>query len=154
MQQVVSLLVLQLTLPFSVVFSANVFGASISCQTVAYLQWINAVSAGAPANRPPLSINMDEIALVRHTSGLVGTVLTRKRGAAKGTLGDAMCSCVFYRFSSATSTSFPLPAAMMEALTTVSLPDSRHHACLDEKIFVFFNFIPEAWFGAAMSYWF
>lgn len=51
------------------------FWSRIPCQALAYFQWINAASAAAPPNRPALLINMDETALVRHASGLVGTVL-------------------------------------------------------------------------------
>lgn len=87
---------------------------------------------------------MDETALVRHTSGLVGTVLTRKRGSAKGTLGEASSlhqrrSHITYLASITHDSDVQLrlpqvlignehqfPAAMMEALTTVSLPDTMH----------------------------
>ncbi|CAJ1410022.1 unnamed protein product, partial [Effrenium voratum] len=55
-------------------------------KAMAYFQWVNAASAAAPAHRPPLLINMDETALVRHPSGLAGTVL--KVPAGKPILGD------------------------------------------------------------------
>ena len=62
------------------------FWSRCPCQAMAYFQWVNAASAAAPANRPPLLINMDETALVRHPSGLAGTVL--KVPAGKPILGD------------------------------------------------------------------
>lgn len=44
-------------------------------QATAYFQWVNAAVDAAPSCRPPLIINMDETAIVRHVSGLRGTVL-------------------------------------------------------------------------------
>lgn len=53
-------------------------------QATAYFQWLNAAVEDAPQNRPPLLLNMDETAIVRHMTGLRGTVVkaTSKARAA------------------------------------------------------------------------
>ena len=53
-------------------------------QATAYFQWLNAAVQDAPPNRPPLLLNMDETAIVRHMTGLRGTVVkaTSKARAA------------------------------------------------------------------------
>ena len=51
---------------------------------MAYFQWINASIAEAPPHRPPLVLNMDETALVRHASGVVGTVVKGPHPKAMG----------------------------------------------------------------------
>eukprot|EP00435_Cladocopium_sp_Y103_P012491 s4853_g3.t1 len=56
---------------------------------LAYFQWINAACAAAPAHRPPLLINMDETAVVRHASGLVGTVV--KASGQTRAFGEVSC---------------------------------------------------------------
>ena len=47
----------------------------IALQAAAYFQWLNAAMDAAPQSRPPLLINMDETAILRHVSGLRGTVV-------------------------------------------------------------------------------
>ena len=44
-------------------------------QASAYFQWINVAMDDAPLCRPPLLLNMDETAIVRHVSGVRGTVV-------------------------------------------------------------------------------
>lgn len=66
--------------------SRSQFWVRFPCQAIAYFQWVNAVSAAAPSHRPPLLINMDETALVRHATGLVGTV--QKKAMQKDNVGD------------------------------------------------------------------
>ena len=44
-------------------------------EAAGYFQWLNSIIAHSAPKRPPLIINMDETALVRHVTGLQGTVV-------------------------------------------------------------------------------
>ncbi|CAJ1388722.1 unnamed protein product, partial [Effrenium voratum] len=52
---------------------------ALGWQAMAYFQWVNEALTAAPTGRSPLVINMDETAVVRHVSGLVGTVVRHPR---------------------------------------------------------------------------
>ena len=64
---------------------------------MAYFQWLNAIWADAAL--PPLVVNMDESSLVRHPTGLKGTVLKLKQrtrvAADHATLADRRCNISF-----------------------------------------------------------
>ena len=100
--------------------------------------------AGAPANRPPLLINVDETAWVRHTSGLAGTVLTRKRGSAKGTLGEARRRCANGAATSIWQVSPSSTGSHRQRAPVSRCNDggphhsfiARHHACLEVQVCV------------------
>ena len=67
-----------------------------------FFQWMNFALAAAPLGRPPLVINMDETSVVRHTSGLVGTIVKYPAGMVRagdpGSLGDRR-SCITFMAS-------------------------------------------------------
>lgn len=48
-------------------------------KATAYFQWLNAAMDEAPPLRPPLIVNMDETAIVRHVTGVRGTIIRATR---------------------------------------------------------------------------
>ena len=64
----------------------------VCAEAMAFYQWMNLAHAEAPPDRPPLCINMDETALVRHVTGLRGCVAKASQIASvavdRATLAD------------------------------------------------------------------
>ena len=79
--------------------NGTIYGPS---QALVFFQWMNFALAAAPLGRPPLLINMDETSVVRHTSGLVGTIVKYPAGMMRagdpGSLGDRR-SCITFMAS-------------------------------------------------------
>ena len=68
-------------------------------QAAAFFRWVNLASREASADRPPLFINMDETALVRHPTRIRGYVAkfsaSQQKAVDRATLGDRR-TCMSY----------------------------------------------------------